>query len=94
MGIFVSGFRFIGPIPLPEKVPEISEGFFAIFIHDKLRAVDTYKLIYIGDSEEILELNSWKAFHKYDSWLTLGNENLFIGVCPLPQYSPEEKKSS
>jgi hypothetical protein len=92
MGIFVSSFRFNGPIPLSENIPELSQGLYAIFIHDKSRIVDPYKLIYIGDSEEISELTSWRSFHRYDCWLTLGGENLYIGVCPLPQQTSAEKK--
>jgi hypothetical protein len=95
MGIFVSGFHFNGPIPIPKEIPQLDQGLFAIFIPEDPRNPNRYRVVYIGDSKEISKIGSFTSFYGYEMLLAISRSqsNLYIGLCVMWQYTPEEIKS-
>lgn len=97
MSLILAGYVFNPIVALTDyvKTPDI-EGLFGIFFlkHPEKKMAD-YGVVYIGETKEIYEDNSFPAGHKkYKCWADngKGEDNLYIGLCPTPGLMPKQKE--
>jgi hypothetical protein len=96
MSLILSGYLFSGPQSLLDLKGTDIEGIYGIFfLKYPDKKVANYGVLYIGDTKEIIEDQTFPVSHKkYADWIAKGKgaENLYIGFCPTPGLMPSKKE--
>jgi len=90
MAIQILYYEFLGPIKLSEWGPPMDEVVYTIMARDK----DTFKIIYIDQTEKTNELDYFKKNDKFKCWLdNAGSENnLYLSIYPMADSEEIERK--
>ncbi len=90
MTIQILYYEFLGPVKLSEWGPPMDEVVYTIMARDK----DTFKIIYVNQSEKINELDFFTKNEKFKCWLdNAGSENnLYLSIYPMADSEEIERK--
>ena len=90
MAIQILYYEFLGPIKLSEWGPPMDEVVYAIMARYK----DTFKIIYIDQTEKTNELDYFTKNDKFNCWLdNAGSENnLYLSIYPMADSEEIERK--
>jgi len=90
MAIQILYYEFLGPIKLSEWGPPMDEVVYAIMARDK----DTFKIIYIDQTEKTNELDYFTKNDKFKCWLdNAGSKNnLYLSIYPMADSEEIERK--
>ncbi len=90
MTIQILYYEFLGPVKLSEWGPPMDEVVYTIMARDK----DTFKIIYVSQSEKTNELDFFIKNEKFKCWITnAGSENnLYLSIYPMPDSEEIERK--
>ena len=90
MTIQILYYEFLGPVKLSDWGPPMDEVVYTIMAREK----DTFKIIYVDQSEKTKELDYFTKNTKFKCWLTnAGSENnLYLSIYPMPDSEEKERK--
>ena len=90
MTIQILYYEFLGPVKLSEWGPPMDEVVYAIMARDK----DTFKIIYIDQSEKTNQLDYFTKNDKFKCWLSnAGSEkNLYLSIYLMPNSQENERE--
>ena len=82
MTIQIIQYEFLGPIKLSEWGPPMDEVVYIIMGRFK----DTFKILYVDQSEKTKETDFFTKNDKFKCWIThAGSENnLYLSIFPMP----------
>jgi len=86
---------FEGPYPITNWNPPYRAAIYAIMIkEDPNNQPNMYTIIYFGESGNLSDRGFYSSHHKFQCWLNqAGSEyNIYIGICKMPNSTPEERK--
>ncbi len=89
MTIQILYYEFLGPVKLSEWGPPMDEVVYTIMMRDG----DTFKIIYIDQSEKTNELDFFTKNNKFKCWLSnAGSENnLYLSIYPMSDSEKTER---
>ena len=81
MTIQILQYEFLGPIKLAEWGPPMEEVVYIIMA----RSDDTFKILYVDQSEKTNEIDFFTKNNKFKCWIThAGTEdNLYLSIYPM-----------
>ncbi len=90
MTIQILYYEFLGPVKLAEWGPPMEEVVYTIMARDK----DTFKIIYVDQSEKTKELDYFTKNDKFKCWLdNAGSENnLYLSIYLMTDSEEIERK--
>jgi len=90
MTIQILYYEFLGPVKLSEWGPPMDEVVYTIMARDK----DTFKIIYVDQSEKTNELDYFTKNEKFKCWITnAGSENnLYLSIYPMSDSEEIKRK--
>ena len=90
MTIQILYYEFLGPVKLSEWGPPMDEVVYTIMAREK----DTFKIIYVDQSEKTQETDYFTKNEKFKCWLTnAGSENnLYLSIYPMSDSEESERK--
>ena len=90
MTIQILHYEFLGPIKLSEWGPPMEEVVYAILARTK----DTFKIIYVDESEKTDKTDFFTQHKKFKCWMTnAGSEdNLYLAIYPMWQKEEHERQ--
>jgi hypothetical protein len=89
MTIQILYYEFLGPVKLLEWGPPMDEVVYTIMLRDS----DTFKIIYVDQSEKTNELDYFTKNNKFKCWLSnAGSENnLYLSIYPMSNSEKTER---
>ncbi len=89
MAIQILHYEFLGPIKLSEWGPPMGDVIFVIFAREK----DTFKVIYIEQSEKTDKNDFFTKNEKFKCWLMHGGskENLYLSIHLMPNSDEKDR---
>ena len=90
MTIQILYYEFLGPVKLSEWGPPMDEVVYTIMARHK----DTFKIIYVDQSEKTKELDYFTKNDKFECWLdNAGSENkLYLSIYLMADSEEIERK--
>jgi len=90
MTIQILYYEFLGPVKLSEWGPPMDEVVYTIMARDK----DTFKIIYVDQSEKTNEIDFFTKNDKFKCWLdnTGSENNLYLSIYPMADSKDAERK--
>ena len=90
MTIQILYYEFLGPVKLSEWGPPMDEVVYAIMARDN----DTFKILYVDQSEKTTKLDYFTKNEKFKCWIThAGSENnLYLSIYPMSNSEETERK--
>ena len=90
MTIQILYYEFLGPVKLSEWGPPMDEVVYTIMTREN----DTFKIIYIDQSEKTNELDYFTKNEKFKCWLSnAGSENnLYLSIYPMSDSKEKDRK--
>ncbi len=87
MGVKIGEILFEGPHYVDEWNPPRKAAIYAIV------RKDNWKVLYIGESENLDDRGFWKGHHRYDCWVREAgsHSNLSIAIHPMPDSTLVER---
>jgi hypothetical protein len=82
---------FDGPYPITKWDPPRKAAVYVIMMPGKEKGY--YKLIYVGETENLSDRGFYKSHHAYDCWIKeAGNESkLSIGIHAMPGSTKDDR---
>jgi hypothetical protein len=95
MSITWGDVSFEGPYSITNWNPPYRAAVYAIMMKPDSRSkLNTYRILYFGESGNLSDRGFYRSHHKYNCWIRNAgsDDNLYIGIHPMPNSTDEERK--
>lgn len=92
MAIEWSGVEFSGPVQIADWEPPQGAGVYVIMMPGSQEGY--YKLIYVGESENLADRGFYRSHHNFRCWMDQAGslDRIFIGLYLMPNSTPEQRR--